>query len=988
VNPASVSAGKPVDVSVQVTDWGAGSQLAIVPAGPYASHQMPLSSPLLAMVSDGQHLFAAMPLDDGSSEMRVYTFPSQAAARLVSRLTLPQGRVSALSYRQGKVLAVVEGFGVVLVDVSRLQQPRMVARYQKNQAVRDAVLVSDEDLYLLLADGTLEQVDFQTGRAKRRAAWTLPVPTQTLSVRDGLALVTGAEGVAVMRLDPDRAQVVGRYTTNTTPQGLYLRDDLVLVQGAENGLVVLRLQENGQLQWLGSHNKRGAIDGLMVSGADTWVRLEGQTLLQMGLENPRLPNPGLAYRAPFPLQAMTPAHEAVFVADRRGLERIAFPPRGGAQLSPEGVNLGGSRRGVIRNNILYVADWFSGLHLYDISDPAHLKHLGNYHTPGSSKGVLLVGDYALVGDDDQGLQIMDVSDPVHPRWVSELAPSAMAELGLAYTMDRVGDRLYLADHRGGFHIIDISDMTHPRRLGGFDTPSKSWAIHVVDGVAFVADDSAGLLSFDVSDPTRPQLIGRYSPGGQAEDVVVRDGLAYVAFFDDGFHVVDIRDARHPKAVGQVAVPGNARGIQLVDHLAYVTGWESGLQVVDIRQPQAPRIIGHYDTRGSAWGVNVQGDFAYVLDWWGGIEVLNVADPRRPHFVSRYHARDPLGPVRTKGKYLYAANGPSGLQVFDIKNALNPIWAKGVDLPGTARDVWLDMDQAYVALGEAGVAVVDVLDPFYSRALGRVATPGAARRVRAWNGYLYVVDSKAGLMVMDVRKPKRPSEVARYPLMARDLWLAQGWLYGADAQGLRLYSLGSDGRLDAKTRYPLPRGGVLVRVQGEQIVVADGEGTLHLLRQDGERLTPVSTLALGERWRDAQLDQGRLYLLGERSGLMVVDITNDAQPRLTTVYPATGRHTTLALAQGAAFLGGEARLASVRLLPPVGLRPANEGQVTLHLPADWPIGDYHLLSLSADGRRHWYPAAIKSHRAGHPSGANDLEAIRRLLKGRLKPPPDP
>ncbi len=84
----------------------------------------------------------------------------------------------------------------------------------------------------------------------------------------------------------------------------------------------------------------------------------------------------------------------------------------------EGVNLGGSRKVFVKNNIAYVADWFSGLHLYDIADPHLPKLISSFHTPGSPKGILVSGNYAFVGDDDYGLQIIDVKDPQNPRLVS------------------------------------------------------------------------------------------------------------------------------------------------------------------------------------------------------------------------------------------------------------------------------------------------------------------------------------------------------------------------------------------------------------------------------------------------------------------------------------------------------------------------------------------------------------------------------------------
>lgn len=987
VTPATVPAAAEAEVSIKLEGLAAGSQLALVPAGPYVSHHIPLAAEVTTMSNDGQYLFVALQADGGGHEIQVFAFAAEAEARAVARIAIPQGRVSTLRFRHGHLLAVVEGFGVLLLDVTVPKQPRQLSQYAQKRSVRDAQLTGDGEAYLLLGERRLEKVNLQGEKGRRLAAWILPMPAHALAVKGDMAIVSGREGVATVSLQSSRPRLLDLYATSSVPRDIHFADDLVLVDGNAAGLVVFRLGADGRLLWLGSHNKRGSIRGLTLNGGRVWVNLDGRSLLQMGLKNPQLPSTGLVYRAAAAVSAVTAASDALFVATAGRIERVVFPVHGGEQLSPEGVNLGGSRRGVIRDNILYVADWFSGLHLYDISDPKQLKHLGNYHTPGSSKGVLLAGNFALVGDDDQGLQVVDVSDPQRPRWVSELAPSAMDDLGLAYTMKLVDKLLYLADHRGGFHIIDVSDMRQPRRVGGFDTPSKSWAIDVVDKVAFVADDSSGLLSFDVSDPSAPQPLGQFSPGGQAEDVVVRDGLAYVAFFDAGFYVVDIRDPQHPKAVGHVPVPGNARGIQLVGDLAYVTGWESGLQAIDISRPETPRIVGHFDTRGSAWGVNVQGDYAYVLDWWGGIQVLDVAEPSRPRLVSRYHAREPLQMVRTRGNYLYAANGRAGLQVFDIKNGFNPIWAVGVDLPGEARDVWLDDDHAYVALGVAGVAVVDVLDPFYSRAVGHLDLPAEAMAVRAWNGYLYVAQGEAGLTLVDVREPSRPKLVETYPQAVHDLWISEGRLFAVNAAGLQVFTLAGDGRLHREAEYAVPNAS-LIRARDDLVALLDGDSQVQLLRLTDGGLSHRGSFVPGDKVLDLQLTADGLYVVAEQLGLMVLDLQDVAQPRLSAVYPATGRHTNLALAHGSAFLAGGLRLASTVLLPPVTWQGPKVDEVVLRLPEDFPSGAYHLLSLSPQGERRWYPLVLERRAPGLGKGGNGLEAIRRLLKGPLKPPAEP
>jgi hypothetical protein len=984
VTPAVLQQDKPATVTVSVTSRSSDQQLVLSPAGPYPTHRLALDSPPRALVSDGRWVWLAT----AAGEIQVVEFPDQAEARLIGHLSLPG--VRALAVARQRLLAVLDDGELRLFDVSRPAVPRLLTHQLPTGRVRDLQFDGDT-AYLLRDGGVLQEWRFAADDPPRLSRqWRLPVPATAMVVRDARVWLVTPQGVSLVALADDGMRQLDHYETTGIASDVQLRGDQILVADGRGGLVVFDARAGDRLHWLGSFNKRGAINAFAATDTGAVLSLANGSVLAVGLANPELPASGGAFRPASPALLLASHGDALLLATDRDVQRVMMTNGAGA-ISPEGVNLGGSRRGVIRDDILYVADWFSGLHLYDISLPWQPRHLANYHTPGSSKGVLLLDDYALVADDDQGLQIIDISEPRHPVWRAELPPEAMAGLGLAYTLKRVGKHLYLADHRGGFHIIDLSAIRHPRRLGGYDTPGKSWAIDVQEDsrlgrVAFVADDTSGLLVFDVNDPAWPQLVGSFDPGGQAEDVVLRDGLAYVAFFDKGLYVLDVGDPRQPRLLGHVPIPGNARSIDLVDDLAYVAGWESGLQIVDIHDPAAPRIIGRFDTDGAAWGVTVKDGYAYVLDWWGGLKVVDVRQPSRPAYVGRYHARGTLQRLRTRNHYLYAASGAGGLQVFDIQNPLNPIWVNGLDIEGQSGDLWLDGDRAYVAAGDGGVVMLDILDPFYTRQIGAWNTPGEARLVRAHDDYLYIADSRDGLLVVDVHDPQRPVAVARHPIYPHDLWLDNERLWAATADGLVWWRFGDDGDLTVAGRWEQSGGFRWVRSRDEWVAAATADGALQLWQATAQGLNPQGEYVAGEPLSDLQLANGTLYLL-TRSGLLTLDIRGVPQP--VAIYSATGRHTHLAVTQNAAFFAGETTLASVRLLPPIeaGRDPVT-GAPNLHLPAGLPRGDYHLQLRDPAGVQPLQSHALKVQRMAPGLRRFGLDAMRDLLKSPLKPPPEP
>jgi len=995
LDPGILQQGKTARVTVQVEQWTPDTQLVLMSAGPYVTHRLALSAVPQSITTEGSRAYLAT----ADRQLFIVDFPVQTGfARILGRFTLIAPATQLYVVNQ-QLLAVLANGSLQWWDVSRPEAPVILATLVAPGKLLD-VQADAKSVYLLLDAGAgmtqLQHWKFvaaSTASPRLDREWLLPVAADAFAVRGQHLWTVGTRGIAVLDISSEQALLKDAQVTSGISDDVQLQGQLALVADGRGGLVLFDISEPDVLQWRGSFNKRGAIRGFSINkesvdDKSALLVLRNGGVLRLGLDNPELPGSGAAFRTDEQIVlSVLQDDDVALLATEYGLQRVMMPGGGDGAISSEGLNLGGSRRGVFGTgsgeNILYVADWFSGLHLYDISNPRQLRYLSNYHTPGSSKGVALLGDYALVGDDDRGLQIIDIHDPHRPRWTAELPPEAMARLGLAYTMKLVDKTLYLADHRGGFHIIDLTDIEHPQRLGGYDTPGKAWDIDVVNGVAFVADDRAGLLMFDVTDSGNPEPFAQFNPGGQAEAVVLQNGRAYVAFFDKGLYTLDVRNPRQARVIGHTPVPGNARGLEPGDGLLYVASWEAGLQIVDTRDSVVPRIIGSFDTDGAAWGVKVKDGYAYVLDWWGGIKVVDVGQPSRPTYVSRYQARGTLQQLRSKGAYLYAASGTGGLQVYDIKNPLNPVWVTGLDTDDQAQGLWISDDRVYVAAGKSGVAIVDIHDPFYARQTGTVNTSGAATAVTADNGYLYIADDRAGLLVVDVRDPQRPVEVADYDVSVQDMWLHKQTLWLLTDAGLSGWEVAEDGRLSQKIT--VPGEFVAVRAEGDLVVAVTPAGVAWLWQRTSQGLDVLGQYDSGDAVTGLQLDGKLLYLLGPRDGLQVVDVREPKSPRLTTIYPATGEHTRFVIARDAAFLAGETKLASVTLLPALTVTVKNEKELSVQIPANLPRGDYHLLAVGPTGQRQLLPNALKLQFAAPGKKNVTLDVFRQMLKTPLKAP---
>jgi hypothetical protein len=803
----------------------------------------------------------------------------------------------------------------------------------------------------------------------------------------GLAIIDATDKAHPVQIS--RHAVTGGATAVT------VQDNIALVARGVGGITVFDVADPAQVKWLGSHSRLGRVLGITApaspsSPPQALVWNDHNEAITLDLTRPALPSIIAVHRDVAPVAAVwldAPHENGMVVTATSSAVQImdfsATPPLISNENldTGQGVNFGGERRLFIDGEIAavhgctsavsgrsrhpasrdtsaslhgagcagtaYVTDWFSGLHLYDISTPARPRLLSSFHTPGSAKGVVVRDGYAFVADDDHGLNVVDVRDPTRPLSIATLATN-----GLAYTPKLAGNLLYLASHRGGFQIIDVGNVASPKIIADVDTPGKSWSLDVAGNTLFVADDTSGILVFDVTDPAQPKQIGVFNPGGAAEDIVVRGTTAYATFFDQGFYVLDITNPAAPQKIGHTPTPGNARAIELKDNFAYVTDWFAGVQVIDISDNTAPTIVGEYDTRGAAWGIGIKGNYAYIGDWWGGFVTLDISNPHAPTLADHYHARGQILQIAAQGKFAYAVIGSGiengSVQIFDITNPLNPTWVTGVDVDGAVEGLLLDGALMYLAVGsgnDRGVVVVDISNPFQARRINHIAIEDGVRRLRIGAGRLYFINA-AGLGVISLGSPVRPQLLPGYAAKINDLWIDDKRIYLATDQGMEVLNV----QLNVISRYKIVRAATLVRARGNTAFLYVAGLGIRVLNVAEGTVRPVSLFDPDALLSDLNLDNGVLYATGQDAHLLAIDITDLQRLKIQGLYPLARPATGITLTNNTALLAGNDIITSVKLLPAAVITRRDKKDIRLTLPKGWPAGTYHAVSIAANGKR--------------------------------------
>jgi hypothetical protein len=257
--------------------------------------------------------------------------------------------------------------------------------------------------------------------------------------------------------------------------------------------------------------------------------------------------------------------------------------------SPVGLGTVGSDGWGVAHSIILKDNWAitgertAKVHLYNISDPLHVTQAAVIDTnPGSAKGVATDGNTLFVADEWTGLVIFDITNPTRAVRLGTFTASSLFTEDVA----AANGYAFLAAGNGGLHVIDAHNRSVPQRVAILGLPGTAWALSLSGNRLFVA--AGGYVHVvDVSVPSSPKMLGSMAVQGSAAGITVVGSRAYVGAGTAGLLVLDVSDPAHMSLIGVYDTPDVATGVDIVGNLAYVADGDDGLIIVDVGdQPTA------------------------------------------------------------------------------------------------------------------------------------------------------------------------------------------------------------------------------------------------------------------------------------------------------------------------------------------------------------------------------------------------------------------
>jgi hypothetical protein len=515
------------------------------PAAPVIVGSEAVSASTVDVVGDYLYLVADDPGDE-LDDFSVYTLTGTGSPTDPDRISVPVD-VDAVNggtwglYVDGDYAYIAQGNALRIVDVSDPADPFLVSTCQTSGAAYDVVVdgpyafVAAESAGLLVINvSDPEQVDDDSIIAERALfSWGGGLGV----ARKGHYVFTAdwIHGVSVMRVAaPTAPTVAGTLSTGLDfPLGVAVRESYAYVADGTSGLTIVDISQADSPDWVttldlvdevddSTSNEHVAID-VALSGDRAYV---ADKVKVVDISDPGTPallgsvytNGGSWHLVPFGSNTYTSnSHIGLYIVDIS----VDDDP----VISTLRDTTGTVFETAVQGDILYAADDANGLHVFDVSDSAHITEITTFPFVWEYDAVVSI---AVSVEDDLAAVAASQTGPEHPYWPQDPSFAVL-------------------------HLVDVSDPSSPAEYDtnpalpepqGIDLSSPSAGVQTVDllqGFAFVVthNDTSGRLDvYDVSQPSVPFLAGTVTIP-YATDVSISGRYAYVTASNGVFYVVDL-----------------------------------------------------------------------------------------------------------------------------------------------------------------------------------------------------------------------------------------------------------------------------------------------------------------------------------------------------------------------------------------------------------------------------------------------------------------
>jgi len=389
----------------------------------------------------------------------------------------------------------------------------------------------------------------------------------------------------------------------------------------------------------------------------------------------------------------------------------------------------------------YVGCWTSLL-VFDVADPEHLRLVATM--PVIVYSIVISGPLMYIAGYYGGLVILDISNPENPQWAGYWITDERTT-GVAVP---VGDYAYLSDYTA-LRTVDVRDPAAPVETSGIET-GHFWGFILAEGpLAYVTGYHGSVAILDFSDPVNPRELDRFTVRHHALGLAKEGDILYVADVW-GVEILDVSDPTAIRELGYADTPYSAWDVAVRDGMLYVASDNQGLQIINAVDPLTPFFVSHIDTPSYALSVELYGSYALIADMYGGLRIMDVSAPAAPREVWADETIQAMDVVVSGGR-AYVADWTGFVHIYDLRGPGTPVKVISIEVIGGPRDIAMSGNLVFYASwqDENGLHVWDASDLNNPREIGYINTPGFLDSVAVSGNFVYGADSEAGIEAYDI-----------------------------------------------------------------------------------------------------------------------------------------------------------------------------------------------------------------------------------------------
>ncbi len=272
--------------------------------------------------------------------------------------------------------------------------------------------------------------------------------------------------------------------------------DIIYVANGTSGLQVLKIAADGSISEIATYhlNNGGSVRSLVKVSNYLFMACRSEGLLVLDVSDPVNPNFVYTYPTPDMATFLTLDGNTLYLSDRNSLQifDVSTPAESPVWLA-ELAAPSEFEHVVVSEGIAYIAGYYNGLFMVDVSDPNNPTIMDN--TGGTGYGLWAIeklNNYIFIGGEGSGLHVYDVRDPYNPSLVASLDLPSSADTPTTldqppFHMKIKGSYLFVADGDHGIQVVDISDPSSPFIATEYSTPGYTWDFSI-DGYTMIRSE--------------------------------------------------------------------------------------------------------------------------------------------------------------------------------------------------------------------------------------------------------------------------------------------------------------------------------------------------------------------------------------------------------------------------------------------------------------------------------------------------------------------